>query len=364
VIAGRVMAGLGGALFGPAILAALIEGSEEGEQRNRGLVVYSVAQALGSALGVAFGGLLAAQFGWRMIFAFNLTIAASAMLAATLLPRPARRGAGAGRGFDVAGAILVTAGCTLLVLAFSSLGRAGFLATAVIAPLAAAVAVLALFVLVETRAAGPILPLSLFRVPGIAPALTVSMASNAAMAGFYYILATFLQQVAGYGAGDVGMIFLVKLVGVFLAGGLMTRLLRGRSPWKAMAVGCLATATIMLGLIEITTAAALWVSIAAVALIPFGHMATVIATAGEVTGRAPVEYRGVASAILLAGTQIGVALAMGIYASALGRGATPDVRAGFASVAAVAAIGLVMALLVAWRRRGGDRLAPAYVAQP
>lgn len=364
VIAGRVLSGLGGALFGPAILAALIEGSREGDQRNRALVVYSVAQALGSALGVAFGGLLAARFGWPMIFLFNLAVAASAMLSALALP-PAAPRPRAGRGFDVAGAVLVTAGCCLLVFAFSALGRAGPLDRAVFAPAVAAIAVLALLVAVENRTAAPILPPSLFRVPGIAPALAVSMATNAAMAGFFYVLATFLHQRAGYGADRIGMILLVKLVGVFAAGAIMTRLLRRLSPWMAMAGGCAATVAIMLALTDITVATALWASLASVALAPIGQMATVIATTGEITGRAPAKDRGVASAVLLASTQIGVALAMGLYASALQRGGTgtPDVAAGFATVAAVAAIGVAVALLSAWRRRGEDRPASALAAQ-
>jgi MFS family permease len=366
VIAGRVLSGLGGALFGPAILAALIAGSSEGAERNRALVVYSIAQAMGSALGVAFGGLLAAHFGWRMIFVFNLSIAASGILAAAALPRPAPRPKGSGRSFDVAGAALVTAGCSLLVLSFSGLGRAGPFDTMVIVPAAAATAVLAIFVAVEARATAPILPLSLFRVPGFAPALTVSMASNASMAGFFYILATFLHQLAGYGADRIGMIFFAKLIGVLLAGVTMASLLRRLSPWTAMAWGCLATAAIMLALTQITVAMALWGALTAVVLAPIGQMAVVIATTNEVTARVPAAHRGVASAILLASTQIGVALAMGLYASALQRSGAgaPDVPAGFATVAAVATIGIAMALLSAWWRRGGEGVAPALAAQP
>ena len=366
VIAGRVLSGLGGALFGPAILAALIAGSREGAERNRALVVYSIAQALGSALGVAFGGLLAAHFGWRMIFVFNMSVAASAIVAATALPRPLPRADATGQSFDVAGAVLVTAGCSLLVLSFSGLGRAGLLDPMVILPAAAAITVLAIFVAVEARTAAPILPLSLFRVSGFAPALSVSMASNAAQAGFFYILATFLHQLAGYGADRIGMIFFAKLIGVFLAGAMMARLLRRLSPWTAMALGCSATAAIMLALTQISVATALWGSLTAVVLAPIGQMAVVIAATNEVTGRAPAEHRGVASAILLASTQIGVALAMGLYASALQRSgaAMPDVPAGFATVAAVATIGIAMALLSAWRRRGGEGAAPAFAAQP
>jgi MFS family permease len=358
IIAGRVLSGLGGALFGPAILAALIDGTEEGRERHLALVVYSIAQSMGSALGVASGGVIAADIGWRMVFGFMLLVAVAAIISAVGLPRPRPRDAASGQRFDIPGAALITLGCSLLVFAFSGLGRHGLMSTAVLAPLAAAAVLLMLFLAIERRAAAPILPPRLLRVPGIAPALLVSMATNSTLSGFYYILAIYLHQIVGMGTDRIGVIFCGKLIGVIVAGALMARLLRWLSPWAAMATGCLATTAIMLSLTQVTIATALWMALVTAVLIPIGHMMAVIATTNEITTRAPAEYRAVASAVLLTSTQIAVALAMGLYASALGAGAgqAPNVAAGFATGAAIVGSGMTVALIMARRRRHREAL--------
>ncbi|WP_175571114.1 MFS transporter, partial [Pseudomonas aeruginosa] len=114
LILARAVQGLGGALLFPATLALIGNHFAEGPARNRALAIWSIASAFGLALGSALGGALTELFGWASIFLVNVPLAgAAALLALRLIPADARRQRG--RRFDLAGALTVTAGATLLV---------------------------------------------------------------------------------------------------------------------------------------------------------------------------------------------------------------------------------------------------------
>src|SRR5436190_22847041 len=114
LIAFRAIQGLGAAVISPAALAILTTTFREGEERNKALGIWGAIAGMGGAVGVLLGGILTDQVGWEWIFFLNVPIGLIVILAGQRVLHESRVELGS-RSLDIAGAILVTAGLTLLV---------------------------------------------------------------------------------------------------------------------------------------------------------------------------------------------------------------------------------------------------------
>jgi predicted MFS family arabinose efflux permease len=92
LLAARVVNGLGAAIVGPAVFAYAADLSSP-EQRGRAMATVLVAFPISTILGLPLGGLIAATFGWRAVFAFIAVIAVGALLLVWRLPADAPRAA-------------------------------------------------------------------------------------------------------------------------------------------------------------------------------------------------------------------------------------------------------------------------------
>src|SRR5918997_2383593 len=105
----RFLKGASAAFTAPAGLSIITTKFAEGPERNRALSIYTATGASGFSLGLVAGGLLT-ELGWRWTFLLPVPIAAALLaLAPRYLPRDAVAAA-ARRGFDIPGAITLTAG--------------------------------------------------------------------------------------------------------------------------------------------------------------------------------------------------------------------------------------------------------------
>ena len=171
--------------------------------------VWGVASLVGPWL----GGVLSDHVSWRWVFYVNLPFGAIAMaLIATALveeARPARRPV-----MDVAGVALFTAGVSALLLGIVQAGRAGsWSGAAVLSPLALGLTGLVLFVVVERRAAEPIVPLRLFGSRMVIAAVVTRFLAGMAMFGAISFVPLFLQSVTGTTATGAGMVLTPFILG-------------------------------------------------------------------------------------------------------------------------------------------------------
>ncbi|MGU1064780.1 MFS transporter [Pseudomonas aeruginosa] len=174
LILARAVQGLGGALLFPATLALIGNHFAEGPARNRALAIWSIASAFGLALGSALGGALTELFGWASIFLVNVPLAgAAALLALRLIPADARRQRG--RRFDLAGALTVTAGATLLVFALVQGPESGWDAPSVRFGLYLSVPLLLAFLAIEHYSRDPLMPLRLLARHGARATLVAGL---------------------------------------------------------------------------------------------------------------------------------------------------------------------------------------------
>ncbi|MBN3845082.1 DHA2 family efflux MFS transporter permease subunit, partial [Burkholderia sp. Ac-20349] len=207
LIAARAVQGIGGAVVSAVALSLIMNLFTEPGERARAMGVYGFVCAGGGSIGVLLGGLLTSSLSWHWIFLVNLPIgiAVYAMCVA-LLPR-LRAPAGTAR-LDVAGAITVTASLMLAVYGIVGGNEAGWLSLQTVALIGAAVALLALFIAIEARAAHPLMPLTLFAARNVALANVIGVLWAAAMFAWFFLSALYMQRVLGYGPLQVGLAFL------------------------------------------------------------------------------------------------------------------------------------------------------------
>ena len=209
----------------PAALSILTTTFKEGSDRNTALGVWGAIGGLASAAGVLLGGLLTEGPGWRWVMFVN-PLAARARARRDLLAD--RRRASTARGsadFDFRGAILATGGMLLLVFALVKAPDQGWGAARTIAELAGALALLAAFVVNERRSSNPLLPLSIFRVKGLAAADATQLIAFAGFLSMFFFLTLYMQNVLGYSPIQTGAAYLPLTFGVGVAAGIASQLL-------------------------------------------------------------------------------------------------------------------------------------------
>jgi EmrB/QacA subfamily drug resistance transporter len=218
LIGSRAVQGIGAAIMLPAALSIVMNMFEEGAERNKALGIWGGLGATGATVGLIAGGLLTRYAGWQYIFYLNVPIGVAAL---ALAPRvvPESRLVTTNRRFDALGAIAGTGGLVLLVDAISQAPQYGWGATRTIALLAASAALLAGFLVIESRVESPILPLSIFRLRTLAGANVAGLLLGASFFAFIFIGTLYMQQVLHYSALQTGVAWLAaSLTSVALAG--------------------------------------------------------------------------------------------------------------------------------------------------
>ncbi|WP_279581079.1 MFS transporter [Fodinicola feengrottensis] len=248
LIAARAVMGVGAAIAAPTALGLIATTFAEGPARVRALTVFAVVSASSMALGLIVGGALV-TLSWRWVMWINVPIGlAVAILAPLVLPESPRS---SGR-FDAVGALLSAIGPVLLVYGFIAASSQGWLAPVTLGSFSAAIVLLGAFLLVESRAEQPIMPLSLFANRDRAGAYAIRLLLTAAMSGYMFFVPLFMQDVLGVGPLATGLGFLpstiILVTATRLTGRVMAR--TGRKPM--LVAGAVITAAGMLWLCTIS----------------------------------------------------------------------------------------------------------------
>ncbi|MER6825134.1 MFS transporter [Streptosporangium sp. NPDC000563] len=216
LIVARFVTGVASAFMAPAGLSIITTNFAEGPQRNRALLVYAGTAAAGFSLGLVVGGLLA-EISWRWVF-FAPVIMASAVLVAALLlipggERPYRHT----RGFDLAGAVTVTAAMMTLVFAVVRLEdpAGGWAWTA--GALAVGVALIVAFVAIERRSAAPLVRLGILRSGPLVRANLGALLFGGSFFGFQFLVVLYLQELRGWSSLQAALALLAVSIDAILA---------------------------------------------------------------------------------------------------------------------------------------------------
>ncbi|REE60395.1 EmrB/QacA subfamily drug resistance transporter [Streptomyces sp. 3212.3] len=230
LIAFRAVQGLGGGgliVLSMAIVGDIVPPRERGRYQGLFGAVFGATSVLGPLL----GGLFTQHLSWRWVFYVNLPvgIVALAVIATVLrIPRKAER-----HVIDYLGTVLVAAVATCLVLVASLGGTTWGWGSAQTVGLAVlGVVLLAAFVLVERRAAEPVLPLKLFRVRTFTLSAVISFIVGFAMFGGMTYLPTFLQIVHGITPTLSGVHMLPMVAGMLLSSTGSGQIVSRTGRWK------------------------------------------------------------------------------------------------------------------------------------
>lgn len=235
LIAFRVLQGLGaGGLT--ALVQVVIADIISPRERGRYMGLLGAVMSVGTVGGPLLGGLITDTIGWRWNFYVGVPIAAVAivLIQKTLtLPQRPRRSV----EIDYLGATLIASGVSLLLI-WVSLAGSQFAWSSLQSYLMVlgAIALLALAVFAELRAAEPIIPLDLFRNRTVVMAVIASIAVGVAMFGTSVFLSQYMQLARGKTPTQSGLMTIPMVAGTLVSsiggGQVITR--TGR--WKPLMV--------------------------------------------------------------------------------------------------------------------------------
>ena len=238
LIIARTIQGLGAAIVSPAALSIITTTFAEGAERNRALGIWGAVAGAGGAAGVLLGGILTSGLSWRWVLFVNVPIG---IAAATLAPRlllesHAEDGT---EGFDIPGAVTVTAGLALLVYAVVDAVNVGWGSTGTLLRLAGSVILLAAFVAIERRQRHPLLPFSIFRLRTLRGADIVGLLIGMSLFSMFFFISLYLQDVLHFSAIKAGLSYLPLAVGIIISAGVGSQLVT-RIGFKPVLIGGLA----------------------------------------------------------------------------------------------------------------------------
>ena len=201
------------------ILGMIVTMFPQPREQAKAIGVYSFVASAGASIGLLAGGALTEAINWHWIFFVNLPIGiATGLFALRLLERD--EGIGLSQGADVPGAALVTGSLMVAVYTIVQAAEKGWGSLHTLGLGAVAVALMAGFVVRESRATTPLIPLRIFRSRNVSGANAVQMLMVAGLFGMFFLGALYLQRVLGYDALEVGLAFLpvAMLIGLLSLG--------------------------------------------------------------------------------------------------------------------------------------------------
>jgi EmrB/QacA subfamily drug resistance transporter len=211
LVASRAIQGLGGALVSAVALSLVMTLFTEQAERAKAMGIFGFVLSGGGVAGVLLGGVLTDVLNWHWIFLVNIPVGAIVFFLSLRLLPPAPAAVERPR-LDVAGAVTVTASLMLAVYAIVNGNETGWTSGQTLGILGGALALLAIFLVIETRISSPLVPLGLFRNRNVASANSIGALMAAGMFAYFFFSALYLQQVLGYTPLEVGLAYLPSMV--------------------------------------------------------------------------------------------------------------------------------------------------------
>jgi MFS family permease len=311
------------------------------------------------------GGLVAGSLGWEWVFFINLPVGLAGLALAPVLVSESRD-QGAPSRLDVAGALSVTAGLTLLVYGITRVEEAGLAAPVTLASLAASGVLLAFFVAVEGWVKNPLVPLGVFRSRVLVGANLVALVLTAATTPPMLLCVLYVQQVLGFSPAQAGLVFPPFNLAVIGGSLLGPRLVARLGPRITMVCGLVAISAgsaTLLGVGPRTDGYLLYL-IPAFVLMGTGLGCASVASTTSGTAAASGSLQGLASGLLNSAAQIGTVLGLAVLVplsaartEAIAHTISPEAalvegfRLAFVGAAVIAVCGIAIAMLLTGQER-------------
>jgi EmrB/QacA subfamily drug resistance transporter len=313
LIAFRALQAVGGSMLNPVAMSIITNVFTERAERAKAIGVWGSVVGLSMALGPLLGGLLVDTVGWRSVFWLNVpVVVAVVVLTARFVPESKAPRA---RRFDPAGQLLM-----ILLLAGTTFGiiegpGTGWGSPLIVGSFVVAAAALVGLLVVESRRAEPLLDPRFFGSAPFSGATLVAVAAFAALAGFLFLNALYLQDVRGYTPLHAGLLTLPMAVMTAVLPPLSGRMVANRGARLPLALGGIGIAAG--GVLLLTLDADTPVSLLVAAYVVFGAgfgMVNAPITNTAVSGM-PLAQAGVAAGVASTSRQVGSALGVAVLGS-------------------------------------------------
>lgn len=359
LVAARAAQGVGAALAAPSVLALLTTSAPDDAARSRAFALFAAVSSGGASLGLLLGGVVTDLGSWRWTLMINVPIGIVVLLLVRLTVDETPRRPGR---FDVVGATSATLGAVALVWSLIGAPEHGWGSARTLGGLGVGLALLVVLAITETRIAHPIIRPHLLRDPRRVAALAMIALLFGGQLSVFFLVVQFDQGVLGLGPVETGLAFLPLSLSIFAVSRVTPRLLARFGAGPLMLAGSLSVTASYLLMSRFDTDA----TFAGTVLLPMllngvgaGLMFMPI-TSTVLTGVEP-EHAGAASGLLQTMQQLGGAIGVAVIVSAYAAHAVPgqvvpglseafSTSAALGSLAALAALGMVVAAVRARRR--------------
>jgi EmrB/QacA subfamily drug resistance transporter len=316
LVAARAVQGIGAAMAAPSALALLMISFPEGPRRNRALSYFTAVSSAGGSIGLILGGMLTAWVSWRWVLFINVPIGIAVVLVASRVIESTARQYGR---LDLAGALTSTLGMGTLVYAFIRAGSNGWNDPGTVWSIVLATAILATFVLIETRHEQPVMPLHLLASRSRVSAFFSVLFTVAAMYGGFFFLTQFMQRVMGFSPVLTGVAFLPMTLSIFTMSRIVPRLIPRLGPRRILIGGASLVVLATLGLTQIGVSSHYAPAIIVpMILLGLGVGSSFLPLSIVVLSGVPGREAGAASGMLQTMQQVGGALGLSILVTAFG----------------------------------------------
>ncbi|MEI8082818.1 MAG: MFS transporter [Actinomycetes bacterium] len=320
----RSLMGIGGAAVLP-VTQAIITVVFPPHERGKAIGMWAGAVGAAVALGPVLGGLLLENPGWSSwltgndwgsVFLINIPIVLIGLIGIvrvvpeTKNPNP--------QALDLPGLLMSIVGLVLLVYGIIHASETKtFWTASVLIPMLAGIAVIALFLTIETRSSHRSFDVSLFRNRGYAVSLIAVSLAFFAMSGITFTLPFYMQVLRGYSVLIAGLCFLPFAIGQLISAPQSAKLVGYFGYKRVMGTGLLVVGFSLLGLSTIQVDSGLWWVLLLFFLFGLG-MGSVIAPASTVMQNVlPLARAGAGSAVQNTVRQVFGALGVAVISTLL-----------------------------------------------
>ena len=345
----RFVKGLAAAFTAPTGLSIITTNFAEGPARNKALSIYTVFGAGGYSCGLLFGGLMTGV-GWRWTFLLPVPIALAALAAAFLLlpkDRPAEEG-----GHDLLGAALSTGAMLLLVYTVVTAPEVGWASARTVASFVLVAALVAGFVVAESRVRHPLIRLGILRKATLVRASLAIVAVAGSYFSWQFIVTLYLQGTLGWSPLELALALLPVGVMVAASAVFSDKLVNRFGTSRIIAVTMAVMAVGYLLFLRVDTSPSYpTLLLPALLLIGVGWIGFPAINIQATTG-VDDEEQGLAAGVLQTSMQVGAAVVLAVTTALIASGAEgattqqaalDSFRPGLVFAAIVAIVGALVA---------------------
>ena len=312
IITFRAIQGLSAAFMSPAALSIILVTYKEGHERNVALSVWGAVASGGAAVGVLAGGVITQYLNWRWNFFVNVPVGIGIIIAALRI-LPLHASEAEHNNLDLPGAVSVTAGLMMLVYGLVKAPTEGWTSHASLLHFGIALALLVFFIINESRAAHPLMPLGIFKIRNLSGADSLMMLLTAGIFSIFFFTTLYLQEVLGYSPVKTGLSFLIVPIVIGIAATNVPRIIQKVGYKPILMVAPLLVSGGLFWMSHIPVNGSFWADVApGLAIFALGMGATFVSvTIAATSGVAPRDA-GLASGLLNTSQQVGGAIGLAV----------------------------------------------------